>query len=96
MITHNILFEYKNENYPKLSQICSNAIFPKGLKNEFETAVVIEPSMFEPLKVYCIADFHTWPQGYKTFFIFNSTEHEILNCWHFNIYELEKVRAQLS
>ena len=28
--------------------------FPKGLKNEFETAVVNEPSLFEPLKVYCI------------------------------------------
>ena len=28
--------------------------FPKGLKNEFETAVVNEPSVFEPLKVYCI------------------------------------------
>ena len=28
-------------------------IFSKGLKNEFETAVVNEPSVFEPLKVYC-------------------------------------------
>ena len=28
--------------------------FSKGLKNEFETAVVNEPSVFEPLKVYCI------------------------------------------
>ena len=26
----------------------------KGLKNEFETAVVNEPSVFEPLKFYCI------------------------------------------
>ena len=26
----------------------------KGLKNEFETAVVNEPSVFEPLKVYHI------------------------------------------
>ena len=25
-----------------------------GLKNEFETAVVNEPSVFEPLKFYCI------------------------------------------
>ena len=24
-----------------------------GLKNEFETAMVIEPSVFEPLKFYC-------------------------------------------
>ena len=28
--------------------------FPMGLKNEFETAIVIEPSVFEPLKFYCI------------------------------------------
>ena len=27
--------------------------FSKGLKNEFETAMVNEPSVFEPLKVYC-------------------------------------------
>ena len=30
--------------------------FPKGLKNEFETAVVNEPSVFEPLKFYCICN----------------------------------------
>ena len=28
--------------------------FSQGLKNEFETAVVNEPSVFEPLKFYCI------------------------------------------
>ena len=28
--------------------------FSKGLKNEFETAMVNEPSVFEPLKFYCI------------------------------------------
>ena len=28
-------------------------IISKGLKNEFETAVVNEPSEFEPLKFYC-------------------------------------------
>ena len=28
--------------------------FSKGLKNEFETAVVNEPSVFEPLKFYCM------------------------------------------
>ena len=26
----------------------------EGLKNEFETAMVKEPSVFEPLKFYCI------------------------------------------
>ena len=36
-------------NYPK-----SEAMgFFKGLKNEFETAMVNEPSLFEPLKFYC-------------------------------------------
>ena len=48
MNTHNILFSI----YKKISQI-SFVIFPKGLKNEFETAVVNE-LVFEPLKVYCI------------------------------------------
>ena len=40
------------QNYPKSAAMgfCS-----KGLKNEFETAVVNEPSVFEPLKFYCIA-----------------------------------------
>ena len=33
----------------------SYAIFSKRLKNEFETAVVNEPSVFELLKVYCIS-----------------------------------------
>ena len=36
----------------KLSQICSYGSFSKGLKNEFETAMVNEPSVFEPLKFY--------------------------------------------
>ena len=30
--------------------------FSKGLKNEFETAVVNEPSVFEPLKFYCMPE----------------------------------------
>ena len=51
-------------------------------------------------------------RGYKTFFMLNSAEHEILNAhkyenikklglfsahsWHFNIYEQGKFHAQLS
>ena len=35
-------------NYPKSAAMG----FSKGLKNEFETTVVNEPSMFEPLKFY--------------------------------------------
>ena len=38
-------------NYPKSAPM---GFFSKGLKNEFETAVVNEPSVFEPLKFYCI------------------------------------------
>ena len=51
---------YKKENRPKLSQICSYGIFSKGLKNEFEAAVVNEPSVFEPLKFYCIYSIATF------------------------------------
>ena len=36
-------------NYPKSAAMC----FFQGFKNEFETAVVNEPSVFEPLKFYC-------------------------------------------
>ena len=37
-------------NYPKST---ATGFFSKGLKNEFETAVVNEPSVFELLKFYC-------------------------------------------
>ena len=37
-------------NYPKST---ATGFFSKGLKNEFETAVVNEPSVFESLKFYC-------------------------------------------
>ena len=36
----------------------------KGLKNEFETTMVNEPSVFEPLKFYCTKFYLpdvTWP-----------------------------------
>ena len=36
-------------NYLQLWVFCA-----KGLKNEFKTAVVNEPSVFEPLRFYCI------------------------------------------
>ena len=38
-------------NYPKSAAM---GFFSKGLKNEFELATVNEPSVFEPLKFYCI------------------------------------------
>ena len=37
-------------NYPKSAAI---GFFSKRLKDEFETALVNEPSVFEPLKFYC-------------------------------------------
>ena len=40
-------------NYPKSA---ATSFFSMGLKNEFETSVVNEPSVFEPLKFYCIND----------------------------------------
>ena len=43
-----------NLHYPKYNYVCSNALFSLRLKNEFEIAVVNEPSVFEPLKVYCL------------------------------------------
>ena len=41
-----------NLNYPKSAVM---GVVSKGLKNKFETAVVNEPSVFEPLKFYCMA-----------------------------------------
>ena len=52
--TQYTIFNIHVKNHPKLSQICSYGFFSKGLENEFETAVVNEPSVFEPLRVYCI------------------------------------------
>ena len=46
----------KTENHSKLYLICSQ-IFPKGFRKGFETAVVNEPSVFEPSKFYCIFEF---------------------------------------
>ena len=46
----------------------------------------------------------TRPRGYKTFFMLNSAEHEIVpahkcynanNCWHFKIYVQEKLHSRL-
>ena len=50
----NTIFNMKKKKHLKLSQICSYGIISKGLTNEFETAVVNEPSVFEPLKFDCI------------------------------------------
>ena len=38
-------------NYPKSADM---GFFSKALMNKFETAAVKEPSVFEPLKFYCM------------------------------------------
>ena len=48
------IFNIQKENHLKLSQICSHWLFSQKLKKVFETAVVNEPPVFEPLKFYCI------------------------------------------
>ena len=53
--TQYTIFNIKQKNtlhYPK--SVAMGFFFPKGLKNEFETSVVNEPSVFEPLKFNCI------------------------------------------
>ena len=54
MRTQIYLFQYKKEKSPEIIPNLQLWGFSKGLKNEFETAVVNEPSVFEPLKFYCI------------------------------------------
>ena len=49
--TQYTISQFKKENHPKLSQICNYGICAKGLKNEFETAGVNEPSVFGPIEV---------------------------------------------
>ena len=53
-------YQYKKENhrsYSKYRSVCNYGIFfCYRLKNKFEIAVVNDPSVFEPLKFYCIKD----------------------------------------
>ena len=55
MSTHNIPFfiikKKITTDYPKSA---ARGFYSKGLKKEFETAVINETSVFEPLKFYCI------------------------------------------
>ena len=48
------IFDMKKNNILNYSKSATMRYFSKGLKNEFETAVVNELSVFEPLKFYCI------------------------------------------
>ena len=54
MSTHNIpFFNMKKKKTLNYSKSAAMGFYSKGLKNEFERAVVNEPSVFEPLKLYC-------------------------------------------
>ena len=49
--TQYTIFNINTENHPKSAAM---AFLPKDSKfNEFEIAVINEPSVFEPLNVYC-------------------------------------------
>ena len=50
-------------NYPKSAAM---GFCAKGVKNEFETAEVNEPSVFEPLKFYCILSLKFWGVLFST------------------------------
>ena len=52
--TQYTFFNITKENHPKLFPISGYGIFSKGLKNRIETALVNMPTVFEPLKDYCI------------------------------------------
>ena len=58
--TQHTIFNIKKkitQNFPKSAAMsfCS-----KGLNKEFKTAMVNEPSVFEPLKFYCILGVVIW------------------------------------
>ena len=48
------IFNIKQRKSPLIIPNLQLWDFSNGLKNEFETAVVKDPSVFEPLNVYCI------------------------------------------
>ena len=58
-------------NYPKSAAL---GFFSKGLKNEFETPVVNERPVFEPLKFYCNCYFYQTSLGSSGSFIISDQE----------------------
>ena len=57
MYTQYTIFIIKNKITSDYSKSAAMGFFSYGLKNEFETAAVNEPSVFEPLKFYCITTY---------------------------------------
>ena len=53
MSTHNIPFSIQERKSPLIIPNLQLWDFSKGLKHDFETTVVYEPSVFESLKFYC-------------------------------------------
>ena len=53
MYTQYTIFIMNMKITPDYSKSAAMRFFSWGLKNEFETAVVKEPSVFDPLKFYC-------------------------------------------
>ena len=51
--TQYTIFNMNNKNTINYPKSAAKGLFSKGLRNEFETAVVNESSVFEPLKFYC-------------------------------------------
>ena len=58
-------------NYPKYTAI---RLFSWGLMKEFETVVVNEPSLFEPLKFYCIN------RGFPAYVLFTKFLFKLNSC----------------
>ena len=52
--TQYTIFNMKKKITLNYLKSAAMGLFPRDSKNEFETAVVNEPSVFEPLKFYCI------------------------------------------
>ena len=52
--TQYTIFNMKKKNTLNYTKSVAMGCFSKGLKNEFETSVVNEPSMVEPLKFFGI------------------------------------------
>ena len=51
--TQYTIFNMKKKNTLNYPKSAAMGFFPKGHKNELETAMVNEPEVFEPLKFYC-------------------------------------------
>ena len=51
--TQYIIFNMKKKNTLNYSKSAAIGFFSMGLNNEFQTAVVNEPSVLEQLKFYC-------------------------------------------